>query len=202
MYIPNHFSFSAREQQLSFIEEHSFGDLVTCVDGLLEINHLPFLIDDSQNHLLTHVAKKNLHWQQVKKADDLRVVFRGPDAYISPNWYSENRNVPTWNFLSVQVSGKASLISDKELVQLLDKLSQKHEAQFERPWRISKMPQSQLEAMCRAIVGIKIEITEIQGKAKLSQNKSEMEVLRLIEGLSQQQDEKSQQISQWMQSLL
>lgn len=202
MYIPKHFSFTDKDSLLSFIEQYSFGDLVTCVDGVLDINHLPFLVNKEQNCLLTHVAKQNPHWQLVEKVQDLKVVFHGPDAYISPNWYSHNKNVPTWNFLSVQVKGSASLLTQEQLVELLDQLSQKHEAQFTNPWKIDKMAPSQLEAMCRAIVGIKIEILDIQGKAKLSQNKPESEVQRLIDGLQQQQDEKSKQVSEWMKHML
>ena len=201
MYIPGHFRFDDKEAQLEFIRRYSFGDLITTTDGRLEINHAPFLVDESGKYLLAHFARNNQHWRLVEQADDLKVCFKGPNAYISPNWYTHNKNVPTWNFVSVQVSGKASLMEDAELVELLDKLSQKHEAQFANPWKIEKLSEKQLNAMVRAIVGVKISIDEIEGKAKLSQNKSKDDFDSLLNGLSRQKDSDSQAVMSLMQQL-
>ena len=199
MYRPKHFQLNDHQAQLEFIQQNSFGTLITCFDGMLEVNQLPFILDDSGEFLLAHCAKANLHWQQLEQAADLRVCFDGPNAYISPNWYSDSKkNVPTWNFVSLQVSGKANLMTEAELIDLLDKLSQKHEAQFESPWTIDKLSAEQLERMSKAIVGFRISIDEIEGKAKLSQNKSEHEIQNLINGLSNQKDIGSQQILEWM----
>jgi len=199
MYKPKHFQLNERQAQLEFIQEYSFGSLITCYDGNLEINQLPFLLDDSGEYLLAHCARANLHWQNLEQAKDLRVCFDGPNAYISPNWYSDSiKNVPTWNYLSVQVTGSASLMSETELIDLLDKLSQKHEAQFENPWKIEKLNPEQLSKMAKAIVGIRISIDSIEGKAKLSQNKSAEEKQNLIKGLASQSDFGSQDILNWM----
>ena len=199
MYKPSHFEFNDRQAQLEFIEEYSFGSLITCYDGKLEINQLPFLIDDSGEYLLAHCAKANFHWQQLEQAKDLRVCFDGPNAYISPNWYSDSKkNVPTWNYIGLQVTGRASLMSNSELIELLDKLSQKHEAQFEMPWTINKLDPEQLARMSKAIVGIKISIDSIEGKAKLSQNKSAQELANLLEGLSSQTGVGSKGVLEWM----
>jgi len=201
MYRPNHFNFGEHKEQLEFIKQFSFGTLITCFNGKLEINQLPFILDESGQFLLAHCAKANLHWQHLEQAKDLRVCFDGPNAYISPNWYSDStKNVPTWNFLSVQVTGKATLMKNEELIDLLDKLSQKHEAQFETPWTIDKLSSEQLGRMSKAIVGIKISINAIEGKAKLSQNKVGLEKQNIMNGLSQQKDTGSQAILEWMRS--
>jgi transcriptional regulator len=198
VYIPPNFQIKDKKAQFDFIHHYGFGDLITTLDNKLEINHAPFLLDESNEMLLCHLARANNHWQLVEKADDLRVCFKGPDAYISPNWYADNKNVPTWNFLSVQVTGKAQLMTESELVDLLIRLSQKHEAKFARPWTIDKMPEGRFNAMLKAIVGIKISIDHIEGKAKLSQNKSAQEQQDLIAGLSGESDAGSKAVLDWM----
>jgi len=203
MYRPTHFQLNERNAQLDFIRQNSFASLISCYQGQLEINQLPFLLDETGNYLLGHLAKNNSHWRQLEQADDLKVCFDGANAYISPNWYSDSKkNVPTWNFVSVQVSGKASLLSEVALIDLLDKLSQKHEAKFEIPWTIDKLSEQQLSAMSKAIIGIKVSIDKIEGKAKLSQNKNEVELKCLVDGLKMQKDFGSQQITQMMRELL
>jgi len=202
MYIPKHFQMNDTSEQLDFIRQYSFGDLITTYQGKLEINHAPFLLADNDEYLLVHFARNNPHWQVVEKADELKVCFKGPDCYISPNWYTEPaKNVPTWNFLSVQVTGHASLMSDDELIHLLDQLSQKHEAQFSHPWTIEKLSEQQLAAMVKAIVGVKISIEKISGKAKLSQNKSQREITSLLDGLAKQADFGSRAVLEWMKPL-
>jgi len=185
----------SKDEAFELIEKHPFADLITCFDGKLEINHAPFLLSEDRKFLLTHLAKNNEHWQQVMEAKDLRVCFHGPDAYISPGWYSDPKNVPTWNYQTVQVTGTASIMSGEETVELLDKLSQKHEAQFEEPWTLDKLPQKKLDAMVRAIVGIKISIEGVCGKAKLSQNKSAEQMTELITGLDKQRSPNSQLVA-------
>jgi transcriptional regulator len=199
MYRPNHFQLNEHLAQLEFINQNGFGSLITCFNGKIQVNQLPFILDQSGKYLMAHCAKANLHWQQLEQATDLRVCFDGPNAYISPSWYSDpKKNVPTWNFVSLQVRGKAALMNQSELIELLDQLSQKHEAQFESPWTIDKLSEEQLQRMSKAIVGFKISIDEIEGKAKLSQNKSKEEKQNLMNGLSEQKDPGSQQILKWM----
>ncbi|WP_444996967.1 FMN-binding negative transcriptional regulator [Aliikangiella sp. IMCC44359] len=198
MYCPSHFQLNDRNAQLAYIKQHSFGQLITTYQGQLEINQLPFLLDEAGEFLYAHVAKANTHWQCLCDADDLKVCFSGANAYISPNWYADKGNVPTWNFMSVQVSGHATLLNDCELLNLLNRLSEMHESQFETPWTIKKMDTKKLSAMLKAIVGFKISIESIEGKAKLSQNKSPTEIQSLIHGLEQQEDYNSNQVAQWM----
>ncbi|TQV73983.1 FMN-binding negative transcriptional regulator [Aliikangiella marina] len=199
MYIPKHFNLESRESQLKFIRQNSFGDIVTCFNNQLEINHAPFLVDDSDNFLLCHLAKMNNHWKFIEKVDDLKVLFKGPDCYISPSWSSNPNTVPTWNYVSIQVSGTATIIDDEQLIELLENLSQQHEAQFERPWTIAKMEPRKFTAMRKAIVGLKISIDSIEAKVKLSQNKTSEELNELTEGLSKMNDENSQKILTLMQ---
>lgn len=198
MYIPSHFQMKDVNEAFALIENYPFADLITCLDGKLEINHAPFLLSEDRKFLLTHLAKNNEHCQQVVEAKDLRVCFHGPDAYISPGWYSDPKNVPTWNYQTVQVTGTASILTSDETIKLLDKLSQKHEARFEQPWTLDKLPQKKLDAMVNAIVGIKISIEDISGKAKLSQNKNAEQIGELIEGLEKQGSYESRSVADLM----
>lgn len=202
MYLPTHFKITEQQLLIRLIQQYSFGTLVTSYQNKLEVNQAPFLVDEKNENIICHLAKTNNHWELVTKADDLKVCFSGPDAYVSPNWYSEPmNNVPTWNFIHIQVSGKAKLLDEKELVVLLEKLSDKHESQFEQPWKIEKMEPKKFKAMLKAIVGIEISIDSIEGKAKLSQNKLEKERELLIEKLSQQNNRNSQSIANWMKKV-
>lgn len=201
MYIPSHFTLD-QAAQLSLIKQYPFAELISYHKGNLEVNQLPFLLSEDNRFLLGHVAKNNEHWKALEDADELRVCFHGPNTYISPTWYKNNQNVPTWNYTSVQVTGKASLLQRIELIDLLDKLSQVHEAKFEQPWTINKLSEKRLNAMCNAIVGFKIKITGIEGKAKLSQNKSKDEVNNLIDRLNAQGDYQSIRVANEMKKQL
>lgn len=199
MYIPKHFQFTDREAQLAFIQQFNFADLVVYYNNKLEINQFPFLLTSDGKYLLTHLAKSNEQWKALENADAIVVNFRGPNAYISPNWYIDTeKNVPTWNFLNVQVSGKASILTEDELYDLLDQLSQKHEADIATPWRINKLSDKRLKSMMKAIVGVKISIDAIQGKAKLSQNKSQGDIEQLVASLKLRSDNNSAEIAEWI----
>ncbi len=202
MYTPTHFEVDSATAKFEMINSNPFATLITSNRGNLEISQLPFLLSEDNKYLLTHLAKKNMQWESVSTAEDLRVLFQGPNAYISPGWYSDPQNVPTWNYVTVEVKGHAELMSNEQTIDLLDKLSQKHEAQFKPPWRIDKLSKKKLNAMVNAIVGVRISIDKLSGKAKLSQNKSNIQRRELIAGLNKQEDVMSQQIANLMSNLL
>ncbi|MET1254399.1 FMN-binding negative transcriptional regulator [Aliikangiella maris] len=202
MYCPAHFQLDDEKIIFQLIQQYSFAHLVSCRNGVLEINQIPFLLDTSQRCLYAHVAKSNSHWKMLEKADDLKVCFSGPDAYISPNWFSHSQGVPTWNFVSVQITGKATLMDETQLLQLLIDLSAKHEANLKNPWTIEKLQSKKLDAMLKAIVGFKVSIDAIDAKAKLSQNHPPEEVQRLIAGLQQQNSHDATQVAEWMNRFL
>ena len=166
MYIPTQFQVTERDELFRFIGEHAFGQLISIVDGALFATHIPFLLNDAQTHLLGHVARKNPQWREVCDQEVL-VTFLGEHAYVSPAWY-ESPGVPTWNYRAVHVYGQCRAFTDaNRLAGLVEALTRQHESGFETPWQPDYRPQ-----MLNAIVGLDIEITEIQGKYKLSQNRS------------------------------
>nr|WP_294838562.1 FMN-binding negative transcriptional regulator [uncultured Methylotenera sp.] len=181
MYIPPHFAENLPQALLDIIATHPLGTLVTHGTNGLEANHLPFDIKTNKSGyatLLAHVAKANPIWRETTSNDEVLVIFRGLDAYVSPNWYPSkhetHRQVPTWNYQAVHVYGKIKFIEDENSLRaMLEHLTHTHEhkVQPESPWSMSDAPPDYIAAMLKAIVGIEITITNIIGKSKLSQNK-------------------------------
>lgn len=178
MYIPSHFRVDDRELMDRFILENSFGLLVSTEGGAPVASHLPFHYKD--NTLLCHVAKANPQWQDLE-GQRVLVIFPGPHAYVSPTWYA-GPGVPTWNYQAVHVYGRATCFHDEaRLGKLVQTLSSLHESSSDSPWN------GEFDSrMLQAIVGIEVNIENIRGKYKLSQNKSEQDRRNVIEHLEEQ----------------
>lgn len=167
MYIPSHFLETDRTKLAALIHDNAFGALVSVVDGKAAASHIPFIYDESSGVLLGHVARANTQWETLSKAQDVLVIFQGPHAYISPTWYN-GPGVPTWNYAIVHIHGTATTFDDVErLGTVVETLTDTYESFNEPPWSGTYNPQ-----MLEMIVGIEIHITSIEGKFKLSQNRS------------------------------
>ncbi len=180
------------------IKQRAFGQMTSCYRGKIKQSLLPFLLDSSHNNLLGHIAKQNDHFEHFQQCDDLRVSFIGHDAYISPNWYQTEQQVPTWNYQAVEIVGKLTPLNNDATLELIDQLSQFFENDFESPWTLDKVEPKRQQAMLNAIVGFKIEINTISGISKMSQNKSAEDQLALINGLNQRAHYSSSQVSKLM----
>lgn len=177
MYIPPHFAITDRSTIINFIEENAFGQLISHVDGKLLSTHAPFLFSEDKSQLIVHLAKQN---PQVMCLDqqEVLITFQGPHDYISPSCYS-NFGVPTWNYQIAHVYGTCKLFTEEaRLKKIVDDLVVKYESQFEQPWQTVFKSQ-----MLSAIVGIEIDITDMQCAFKLSQNKTEQDQLAVIQQL-------------------
>jgi len=178
MYLPKHFEVTDDLEKLAFIEAHNFGQLISQVDGRLFSTHLPFLLNKEKMCLLGHVARQNPQHKQIT-GQEVLITFQGAHDYISPSWFA-TPGVPTWNYQAVHVYGQCELIEEPEAIAgIVDALTDKHEAGFEKPWQ----PEYKA-AMLNAIIGLEISIDEIQGKYKMSQNRSEQDQNQIIEKLS------------------
>lgn len=179
MYLPPLFSETHRQELYRIIAEHPLGILITNRSMGLEADHLPFLLDAERGPsgtLLAHVARANPVWQELRDNDPVLVVFRGVQGYISPNWYPSKqetqRHVPTWNYEVVHAHGHIRVRDDEKFLRgVVGRLTRIHEAEQPRPWRMSDAPPDYLADMLTQIVGIEIELTRIEGKRKLSQNR-------------------------------
>lgn len=179
MYVPPHFREPRSDVLYDLIEHHPLGVLITHGRNGLDANHIPFHLDRSRGEhgvLACHVARANSVWQDVSTGDEVLVVFRSTDAYVSPNWYpskhEHHRQVPTWNYLVVHAHGRITVRDEESFVRRnVALLTKTHEASQPLPWKMGDAPREFIDTMVKAIVGLEIEITRIVGKAKLSQNK-------------------------------
>lgn len=187
MYIPEHFKETNSERIYSLIKGNSFGTLVTAPDGVPFVSHLPFILDhaaDSKGKLLCHMARANPQWQHFSSCGEVLAVFQGPHAYISPSWYS-SPGVPTWNFAVVHLRGKPRLIeSESELEALVERLTHVYESHMPSPWK-PNLSDERRTKLLNMIVGFEIEITNIQAKFKLSQNRPPEDRQSVVEKLGQ-----------------
>jgi transcriptional regulator len=178
MYIPAHFSIKNLELMHQIIHAHPLGVLVTMTPEGLDANHIPFELDAGRGVLTAHVARANPVWQQCGNEMDALVIFRGEESYISPNWYPSkhefHRQVPTWNYEVVHVHGRMVVQDTEKFVRgVVGRLTRKHEAIEAKPWKMGDSTPEFIDGMLKAIVGIEITITRMEGKAKLSQNRED-----------------------------
>ena len=184
MYVPAHFDESRPEVLHELIRRHPLGVLVTHAAGSLDANHIPFVLNPKSGlhgTLLAHVARNNSVWQAVTAGDEVLVIFRAEEAYISPNWYPSkhefHRQVPTWNYRVVHVHGRITLHDDERFVRgVVSRLTHEHEDSRPQPWRMVDAPADYIDTMVKNIVGIEVEITQLAGKFKLSQNREARDI--------------------------
>jgi transcriptional regulator len=198
MYIPPHFALEQAEHQHRIIRTHPLGVLITSGPGGLDADHIPFEFDPASGplgKLSGHIARANPLWQRCPTGTGVMVVFRGAQAYVSPNWYPSkyeaHRQVPTWNYEVVHVHGTLTVLDDERFVRrLVARLTRHHEAAEPKPWKMGDSAPAYIDEMLGKIVGIEIDITSLTGKSKLSQNKESRDRLNAADTLDAQgQDE-------------
>lgn len=201
MYTPKHFQLTDNQEAIGFMQKYSFATIVTMLNGVPEATHLPFLVEQHGEELVlvSHFAKANPQASAVFNETSL-VIFTEPHAYISPSNYEKEQNVPTWNYLSVHAYGKATLIDDKtQVAQLLEKMIGFYEAAYREQW--DKLPDDYKHKMMNGITAFEIVVTDLQGKKKLSQNRTEVERKNIITSLSSSADKNEQEIAAYMSAL-
>ncbi|HUQ27907.1 MAG TPA: FMN-binding negative transcriptional regulator [Usitatibacter sp.] len=184
LYVPPHFRVEEREGLVEFMRAHAFATLVSSGDAGLHVSHVPLLtdLDGTTLRVRGHVARASPHWQALEGATDVAAIFHGPHAYVSPTWYANHPSVPTWNYAVVHAHGSARLTDEAELHEIVMELSAKYEAGNTPPWKMSELPAAYVSSMLAMIVGFEIEVSRVEGKFKLSQNRP-AEIPRVIERL-------------------
>ncbi|HET7233805.1 MAG TPA: FMN-binding negative transcriptional regulator [Longimicrobium sp.] len=193
MYIPPSNAEHSPEVMLSFIQAHPFGALVTASAEGLFATHLPLVLDRAagpHGTLEGHVARANPHHGRTPEVGEALVIFQGPDAYITPSWYAakaeHGRVVPTWNYVAVHAYGVLEFTDDPAFLRRhLEALTALHESGRDEPWAVSDAPPQYVEQLQRAIVGVRIRITRLEGKWKMSQNRSQADIKGVVRGLSE-----------------
>jgi transcriptional regulator len=188
MYQPAHFVEHDADILLALMQAHP---LATLVRGGAELaaDILPLEVKRVGDgwRVSGHVARANPLWREAD-GQPVLLVFQGPQAYVSPNWYpskfQHGKAVPTWNYAMVQVHGTLRATQDPEgLRALVTRLTERHEAGRPVPWHVADAPADYLDAMLKAIVGIEIEVTRVEGKFKLSQNRDAADRTGVVLGL-------------------
>jgi len=179
MYTPPLFAEERIDVLHDAIERAGLATLVTMAADGLTASHIPVLLDRSAGThgvLYGHLAIANPQWRDSAGGADALAIFLGPDAYISPSWYAtkpeSGRVVPTWNYVAVHVYGRLAFFDDaKRLLDLVTRLTNRHEAGFAEPWHVSDAPESFIEGQLKGIIGFELPIARIEGKWKMSQNR-------------------------------
>ena len=191
MYTPAHFAVTDPAALHRIIREHPLGLLVTPSPDGMDANHIPFEFDPTvgaHGLLSAHVARANPVWQQCASGADVLIVFRGNEHYISPNWYPSkhetHRQVPTWNYEVVHAHGRLTVRDDDRFVRgVVARLTRAHEASEPKPWKMGDSAPDYIDGMVRAIVGIEVLVTRLEGKSKLSQNREPRDVRGAVDSL-------------------
>jgi transcriptional regulator len=196
MYRPAAFVEERIAQLHRIVHDHPLGVIVTHTDTGLDANHIPFELDAARGPCGTlqgHIARANAMWTEVRDGAQVLVIFRGPQGYISPSWYPSkhetHRQVPTWNYEVVHAHGRLRIIDEEKFVRgVVARLTRRHEAAEPKPWKMGDAPADYLDAMLKMIVGIEVEITRLEGKRKLGQNREARDVEGAVSALRERGD--------------
>ncbi len=176
MYLPKSFEQTDLPTLHNLMEEYNFATLVSQQQGQPIASHLPFLLDRQAGQfgtLKAHMAQANPQWRSFEDGEVL-VIFQGPHAYISPSWYEVSPSVPTWNYAIIHAYGRAKPLADAAaLHDMMGSLVDRHESGLDQPWSMAGLSEQYTQNMLAAIVAFEIEITRLEGKFKLNQNRSE-----------------------------
>ncbi|HRC33269.1 MAG TPA: FMN-binding negative transcriptional regulator [Bacteroidia bacterium] len=202
MYIPKHYKEEDMVHLVAFMNQYPFALLISQVDGKPFATHLPFIIEKNQNGILlqSHMALANPQWKQLA-GQQVLIVFSEPHAYISPSLYEKKENVPTWNYIAVHAYGHTTLIENKDKVeQLLHKTISTFEPAYVAQYK--DLNSDYLRRMVKGIKAFSIEVNDVQGKFKLSQNKTIVEQKNIVDHLQKQNENTSVAIAQYMKNKL
>ena len=197
MYQPHHFQQHDPGEWYALVRAHP---LATCItqgaDGFPVADELPFLLDaqapNGSCQLLGHVARANPLWHTHPAGTDVLLVFKGPQAYVSPSWYAtkaaHGKVVPTWNYTVVQARGSLRVIdrNPAELRQLLERLTAAHEGYRPHPWQLSDAPEPYVSQLLQAVVGLEITVSHWTAKWKVSQNQPQPNRAGVVAGLAKE----------------
>ena len=206
MYIPEAFEATDEETLFSVIEQSGLATLVSAADGVPAATLAPFVScrdEGGRRRIFGHLARVNPQAQAVLEEREVLVVFRGPDAYVSPSWYADSPNVPTWNFVVVEAAGTARPVGLGEpgTRWILERTVAKHESRLPRPWRLDEAPEEYVEQLLPQVVAFELEVSTLRGQFKLSQNQPRENRLGVIRALEQRPSEGSQGVARLMADL-
>lgn len=194
MYTPKQFQVEDTAEVHALMRAHPFAVLVTHGSDGIVATHLPTVlkVDGASplGRIECHVARPNPQWRTFAADTDALMIFQGPEAYIRPGWYpskaEHDKVVPTWNYAVAHVYGRLDVVQDQAwLLAHVTELTRQQEAHLSAPWATSDAPESYLAMMMRGIVGLKLPIARLEGKAKMSQNREPRDRAGVVRGLAE-----------------
>lgn len=199
MYIPKHFEEKDKSLLIKFMREFNFAVLVTEENGLPIATHLPFLIEERDNEIIlkAHMSKANPQWKNFADGKEVLVIFSEPHSYISPALYEHKRNVPTWNYIAVHAYGLTKIFKEGHETETLlyasfEEFEKSYKTQYE------ELDTDYKNKLLKGIVAFEIKVTRLEGKFKLSQNKSDQERERVKSTLNSSKDPVKSNLSKYM----
>jgi transcriptional regulator len=200
MYAPKHFAKTEPVLLRDAIRRFGPGELITYGSDGIEASLIPMLISDDVRTITGHQAKANRQWSRADPSVPVLAIWRGADAFVSPNFYpsklEDGKVVPTWNYLVVQARGTIAFHHEREWKRSqVAALTDWHEAGSAAPWSIDDAPDDYIDGRLSAIVGFDIQVTSIEGKWKLSQNRSEQDIAGVIAGLAARHEPGADQLA-------
>lgn len=205
MYQPALFREDRLDVMQGLMRAHPFALLVSTQTGALAADHLPLALHEELSEKGTlhgHIAKGNPLWlKRDWEVAEVLCVFQGPQAYITPSWYPSKQQhgnvVPTWNYAVVHAQGTLHFREDPNwLLAHLNELTARQEGHLPDAWQVSDAPEDYIARQLKGIVGIEVEVTSLDGKWKMSQNKEEMDRMGVAQGLSQAPGQDAAAVSQ------
>lgn len=193
MYIPPHFRNDNRDELLAFMRAHPFALVASNGEKIPQVTHLPFAIVETggQLRLLSHFSAVNPHARSLQEGDEVLIIFSGPNAYVSPSHYEKKENVPTWNYIAVHASGKVHTDSSGALKEeVLQQMIAGFEPAYREQWE--SLDPKYVAGLMQGIIAFEVEVLNLEGKFKLSQNKTAEERNRIASAL------KESGLSDWM----
>ncbi len=174
MYVPAHFRPEKEAELYDVIDRYMFASVISSADDTgLRSTMVPFILREEEGRLRLwgHMARANPQWRDFRPDREVLIIFRGPHAYISPAWYADEPNVPTWNFLQVQVHGRPQVLApdDPRVLWVLEQTVIQAESRFEQPWRFENAG-GYPRKLAPGVAAFEIAIDRIEGSFKLSQN--------------------------------
>ncbi|MGB6213100.1 FMN-binding negative transcriptional regulator [Pseudomonas mandelii] len=206
MYNPSGFAIKDLHELQQQIIDTRLALVVTHGEQGLQASHLPLLFNPEQGPngtLYGHFARGNPQWKELQNGAEALVIFAGADAYVSPGFYpskaEHGKVVPTWNYVAVHAYGTADVFTEADrLLNLVSALTDRHEASRQQPWKVTDAPADYIDGMLKAIVGFALPIQRLEGKRKLSQNRSAADIAGVREGLAASPDVHDQALAHLM----
>jgi transcriptional regulator len=203
MYTPKHNREDDPAKLYRFMAEYSFATLLTTKDDAMKATHLPFLVDmeDGAIRLRAHMARANDQWRDFAGAKEVLVIFQEPHAYVSPKHYEKHLSVPTWNYVAVHAYGRARVIDETgDKLRLLERMIRHLDEGYMKQWE--GLPEQFKREKLGGIVAFEVEVTRLQGRFKLSQDRSVVEQENIVKEFCASDDPVKSKIGEMMRENL